>query len=241
MAMFADSGSYDQALTVFSPDGRQYQVEYALEVVHRGATVLGIACPEGVVLAADTQPSSPLQNPDSAWKLFQVDTHIGVAISGLSADARILVDRARLVAQINRLTYDDSIAVNVLARQVAEIMTQYTQYGGVRPFGVSMIFGGVDRQRSHLFQTDPSGACWKYHAIALGSGSETVNALLEAKMTPNLTLDQAIQLAIGCLAQVIEGPLDATRITIITIPQVTARFTTLSDTEVTPYIQNTRS
>lgn len=241
MEIFADSGSYDQALTVFSPDGRQYQVEYALEVVNRGSTVLGIACPEGVVLAADTRSFSPLQNPDSAWKLFQVDDHIGVAISGLSADARILVNQARLFAQISRLTYDDFITVNVLAHQVAEIITQYTQYGGVRPFGVSMIFGGVDPQGSHLFQTDPSGACWKYHAIALGSGSETVNALLEAKMTPNLTLDQAIQLAIGCLAQVIEGPLDATRITIITIPQVTARFTTLSDTEVTPYIQNTRS
>ena len=238
MAMFADSGSYDQALTVFSPDGRQYQVEYALEVDHRGATVLGIASPEGVVLATNTQPSSPLQNPDSAWKLFQVDAHIGVAISGLSADARILVDRARLVAQINRLTYDDSITVNVLARQVAEIMTQYTQYGGVRPFGVSMIFGGVDRQGSNLFQTDPSGACWKYRAIALGSGGETVNALLEDKMTPQLTLDQSIQLAIDCLAQVLEGPIDATHITIITIPHVTARFTTLSDSEVNARIRS---
>ena len=241
MTMFADSGSYDQALTVFSPDGRQYQVEYALEVVKRGATVLGIACPEGVVLAADTRPFSPLQDFDSAWKLFQVDDHIGVAISGLSADARILVDQARLFAQTNRLTYDVPITVNVLVHQVAEIITQYTQYGGVRPFGVSMIFGGIDQHGSNLLQTDPSGATWKYHAIAIGSDSETVNARLKAEMTPHLTLDQSIQLAIDCLAHVIEGTIKTKSITIITIPQVTAHFTTLSDSEVSRYIENRRS
>ena len=237
--MFAESSSYDHALTVFSPDGRQYQVEYAMEVVKRGATVLGIACPEGVVLAADTRSFSPLQDLDATWKLFQIDEHIGCAISGLSADARILVNQSRLFAQINRLSYDAPIAVNVLANQVAERITQYTQYGGVRPFGVSMIFGGIDQRGSNLFQTDPSGACRKYHAIALGSGSKTANTFLEVKTTTHLTLDQAIQLAIDCLAHVIEETIDCMSIAIVTIPQVTTCFKKLSYNELSKYIENT--
>jgi proteasome alpha subunit len=236
--MFADSGAYDHALTVFSPDGRQYQVEYALELVKTGSPVLGIACSEGAVLAAVERSFSPLQDLASAWKLFRIDDHVGVAISGLSSDARVLINQARIYAQSNRLTYDEPINIDVLSNKVAEIKGQYTQHGGVRPFGVSMIFGGVDMQGSKIFQTDPSGACWKYMGISIGSESETVNAILETKINPNFTLDQSIQLAIECLSQVIEGKVDSHKIKIAVIPAVTARFEKLTNREVNAYLEN---
>jgi len=238
MSMYADSGSYDRALTVFSPDGRQYQVEYALEVVNRGSTILGIASSEGIVLAADARSFSPLQNRDSEWKLFPIEDHVGVAIAGLSADARILVNQARIFAQINRLTYDDPISIEVLANRVAEVKAQYTQYGGVRPFGIAMIFGGIDQQGSQLFLTDPSGACWKYRAISIGSESEKVNSILETKMSPHLTLDQSIRLAMDCLGQIIERKIDFNNIKIATVSLLTSQFTLLSDCEVENYIKN---
>ena len=120
--MFTAPGAYDRAITVFSPDGRLFQVEYALETVRRGSTVLGITCPEGVVLAAEERTTTKLQDRNFLWKLFKIDDHIGVAISGLSSDARILVDQARIFAQSNRLTYDEPVDVETLSKRVGDIM-----------------------------------------------------------------------------------------------------------------------
>ena len=148
---------YDRVITVFSPDGRLFQVEYALETVNRGATILGIACSDGVVLGAEEKIESKLQDPDFAWKLYEVDTHLGAAIAGLGPDARVFIDHARVYAQINRLTYDEPVDVEVLTRRIGDLKQVYTQRAWVRPFGVSIIFGGVDKTGNRLFATDPSG------------------------------------------------------------------------------------
>ena len=134
MSMFAVPGAYDRAITVFSPDGRLFQVEYASETVKRGATVLGIACPDGVVLAAEERATSKLQDPTFMWKIFQIDEHVGAAVAGLSCDAHILVDQARVYAQSNRLLYDEPIDVEILTRHIGEIKQLYTQHAGVRPW-----------------------------------------------------------------------------------------------------------
>lgn len=178
---FSGPGAYDQGITVFSPDGRIFQVEYALETVRRGSTVLGITCPEGVVLAAEEKQASKLQDPNFLWKIFQIDEHVGAAISGLSSDARILVDQARIQAQNNKLMYDEPIDVEILAKKIGDIKQIYTQNGGVRPFGVSIIFGGVDRSGPKVLQTDPSGSCWAYKATSVGNSSEAVQKVLEEK------------------------------------------------------------
>jgi len=237
MAMFTAPGAYDRAITVFSPDGRLFQVEYALETVRRGSTVLGITCPEGVVLAAEERSSSKLQDPDFLWKIFKIDEHIGAAISGLSSDARILVDQARVFAQSNRLTYDEPVEVEVISKRIGDIMQVYTQHAGVRPFGVSMLFGGVDRVGCKLFQTDPSGACWGYKAFAVGAGSDTVQEILEQEYRDDLTLDEAVALAVKCLSKVVEGRLDAGKTRIATIPADTKTFTWLSKEEIARYIE----
>jgi proteasome alpha subunit len=232
MAMFTSPSAYDRAITIFSPDGRLFQVEYALETVKRGSTVLGIACKEGVVLGAEERSASRLQDPNFAWKIFKIDDHVGVAVSGLSSDARILVDQSRIHAQSNRLTYDEPIDIEVLSKRIGDVEQVYTQHAGVRPFGVSMIFGGVDKSGSKVLQTDPSGACWSYKAVSIGSGSDTVRETLEVKYKENMTLEQTILLAIECFSSVIEGKLEPKKMRIATIPIQTKKFMVLSNDEI---------
>jgi len=236
MAMFSAPGAYDRAITVFSPDGRLFQVEYALETVKRGSTVLGIACNEGVVLAAEERPSSKLQDTSLTWKIFEIDEHAGAAISGLSSDARILVDRARIEAQSNRLMYDEPMGIETLSKRAGDLMQLYTQHAGVRPFGVTIIFGGVDKLGPQILQADPSGACWKYKAVAIGVGSDTVREMLEARYKAECRLEDAIMLAVECLAKVAEGGVVPENIRIITIPTKTKKFARLSSEEISKYI-----
>ena len=235
--MFADQNAYDSAITVFSPDGRLFQVEYALETVKRGSTVLGIACPDGVVLAAEERTASRLQDPAYAWKIFEIDVHLGAAIAGLSADARILVDQARLFAQSNRLSYDEPADIEVLSNWVGDVAQQYTQYGGIRPFGVTIIFGGVDTQGSKILQVDPSGSVWAYKAVAVGAGSDAVNQRLAEKYQPDCTLDHAILLAVECLAKVAEGPPDPAKMRVATIPATTKTMTSLPQEALGEYLR----
>ena len=239
--MFMAPGAYDRAITVFSPDGRLFQVEYALETVKRGSTVLGIACPEGVVLAAEERTTSRLQDPNFSWKIFEIDEHVGAAISGLGSDARVLINQARIYAQSNKLTYDEPADIEVLSKRVGDVEQMYTQYGGIRPFGVSIIFGGVDKRGCKVLQTDPSGAVWAYKAVSVGAGGETVKGILEKKYRDDLTLEQAILLAVECLSKVVEGKLEPEKIKIATIPAETKKMTYLSNGEIANYISTLES
>lgn len=241
MAMFSAPGAYDRAITVFSPDGRLFQVEYAYETVKKGSTVLGITCPEGVVLAAEERIVSKLQDPNFTWKIFQIDDHMGAAISGLSSDARLLIDQARIYAQSNRLMYDEIMDVDVLSKRVGDIMQIYTQHAGVRPFGVSIIFGGVDKSGSRIIQTDPSGTCYAYKAVSAGIGSEKVKEILEAKYDDKINLEDAILLAIESVSTVIEGGIEAKKIKVAIIPTKTKKFTNLKEAEIEGYLEKLKS
>ena len=200
MSVFAAPGAYDRAITVFSPDGRLFQVEYAMELVNRGATIIGIQCPEGLVLGSE-ENIEVLEEAGYSWKIFRVDDHIGAAIVGLSSDARILIDQARIYAQSNKLTYDEPIDVEVVTKRICDIQQMYTQHAGVRPFGVSIIFGGVDKTGTRVFGTHPSGTYRGYKATALGAGRETVLAILKEEYNEDLTLNNSIKLAVKCLSE----------------------------------------
>ncbi len=193
--------AYDRAITVFSPEGRLYQVEYAREAVRRGTTAIGITCKEGVVLAVDRRITSRLVKIRSIEKIFQIDDHVAAATSGLVADARVLIDRARLEAQIYRLTYGEEIPIELLAKKICDIKQAYTQHGGVRPFGVSLLLAGIDKDEARLFETDPSGALIEYKATAIGSGRPVVMEFLEKEYKEDLTLDESLNLAITALAK----------------------------------------
>ena len=164
------AAGYDKGISIFSPDGRLFQVEYAREAVKRGTTSLGVKSTEGVVLVVDKRPTSKLVEPKSIEKIFKIDEHIGAATSGLVADARNLIEKARMEAQINRITYNEPIRVESLAKKICDLKQMYTQHGGVRPFGSALIIGGVNDTGVRLFETDPSGALIEYKATAIGSG-----------------------------------------------------------------------
>lgn len=232
-----EPGAYDQAITVFSPDGRLLQVEYALEAVNHGTTVVGISCLEGIVLGAEKRAQMELQDPSFDWKIFEVDEHVGAAVVGLTSDARILIDQARIYAQTNRLTYDEPIDIEVLAKRIGYIEQMYTQYAGVRPFGVSVIFGGVGKAGNKLFMIDPSGSYWAYRAVAAGIGRETAEGLLKKEYRETLKLDEAVKLAVKCLVEALRARGEKLEINALVIPYKTKRLRFLTEEEIVAYIK----
>ena len=236
MSVFAAPGAYDRAITVFSPDGRLFQVEYAMELVNRGATIMGIQCAEGVVLGSE-ENIEPLEEAEYSWKIFKVDEHLGAAIVGLSSDARILIDQARIYAQSNKLTYDEPIDVEVVTKRICDIQQMYTQHAGVRPFGVSIVFGGVDKTGSHVFGTHPSGTYRGYKATALGAGRETVLAILKEEYKEDRSLEENTKLTVKCLVKALEARQLPPRIKIAIIPTATKQLQMLTDKKVESYIR----
>lgn len=213
------NAAYDRAITVFSPDGRLFQVEYAREAVKRGTTTVGLKYKDGVVLIVDKRITSRLIEPESIEKIFQIDDHIGCATSGLVADARALVDRARVDAQINEITYNEKIQVKTLVKRICDFKQTYTQYGGVRPFGTALLVAGVDETGARLFSTDPSGALMEYKASSEGAGRNGAMAYFERYYKESYLLDEAIDLGIKALNKGAEGKLnpDAIEIGIVDV------------------------
>ncbi len=228
--------AYDRAITVFSPDGRLFQVEYARVAVTRGATTAGLKYKDGVVLLAGKGVSSRLMEASSIEKIFQIDNHIGCATSGLVADARVLVDYARIVSQINKVTYNELISVDMLVKRVCDYKQNYTQYGGVRPFGTALLIGGADEEGVHLYETDPSGALVSYKAGSIGSGSNTVREVFEEKYQEGMEEDAAILLGLEALQKASEEKLkpDAVEVGVI---QSGKKFRMLTVQEVEAYLR----
>jgi len=191
---------YDSAATMFSPDGRIYQVEYAREAVKRGTTAVGVVYNGGAVLLVDKRISSKLIEAAAVEKIFKIDRHIGVASSGLVGDARMLVARGRSVSANNRVVYGENIEVAVLVKDLSDIMQAYTQNGGVRPFGAAFLMAGVDPDGTvRLFETDPSGAVVQYKATAIGVGRSAAMEFLETEYRPTLSETDAIKLGLKAL------------------------------------------
>ena len=233
--MQAGQMAYDRAITVFSPDGRLFQVEYARVAVGRGTTTAGLKFKNGVVLMADKKVGSKLVESDSIEKIFAIDEHIGCATSGLVADARALVDYARVIGQINKVTYDEKIGVDTLVKKICDYKQNYTQYGGVRPFGTALLVGGVDSQGTHLYETDPSGALVSYKAGSIGSGRAVVMEIFEDKYKENMSQDDAVALGLSGLKKASDDPLTMDTVEIAIIKDG-KRFTRLDDDVVKKHL-----
>jgi proteasome alpha subunit len=207
-----------------------------MELVNRGATILGIQSTGGVVLGAEESIEN-LEEAEYSWKIFKVDEHIGAAIVGLSSDARILIDQARIYAQSNKLTYDEPIDTEVVTKRICDIQQMYTQHAGVRPFGVSIIFSGVDKTGTRVFGTHPSGTYRGYKATALGAGRETVLAILKDEYREEMSLEEDTKLAVKCLVKALEARQLPPRIKIAVIPEATKKMEMLTDETVEGYIK----
>ena len=236
MSTFAQPGVYDYNNTVFSPDGRLYQIEYTTELVTRGGTILGIRCAEGVVLGSE-ENIEVLEEEGHSKKIFQVGEHVGAAIVGLGSDARVLINQARIDTQSNKLTYDEPIDVEVVTQKICSVQQTYTQHVGGRPFGVAMVLGGVNKTGPHVFGTHPIGNYMGYKATAVGAGTETVLSMLKEEYREDLTLEESIKLAAKCLVKALQARELPLRIKIAVIPVATKKLVMLSDVAVEGYIK----
>jgi len=226
---------YDRAITIFSPEGRLFQVEYAFEAVKRGMTALGVKSPEGVVLAVEKRSTMPLV--EGTEKIKRVDEHIGLAFAGLFGDARVLIDQARIYAQSHRIIYGEPIPVELLVKRICDIKQAYTQHGGVRPFGVAFLFAGVDRLGPHLIQTDPGGTYLHCKARAVGSGAQRAMEVFTREYSENISLEGAIMLALKALKAAMEKEFKPENIEMAKISVEDKVFKILSRKEVEEYVE----
>jgi len=220
--MFLTRSEYDRGVNTYSPEGRLLQVEYAIEAIKLGSTAIGICTNEGVVMVVEKRITSPLMEPSKVEKIFEVDRHIGCATSGLMADSRTLLERARVEAQNHWFVYNEPMYVESCARAVSNLAIQFgdsDDSGSAmsRPFGVAILFAGIDDGVPHLYHMDPSGTLLRYDAKAIGSGSEGAQQNLQEIYSSSLTLKEAVVKALETLKQVMEEKLSSINVEVMTM------------------------
>ncbi|MBU1974409.1 MAG: archaeal proteasome endopeptidase complex subunit alpha, partial [Nanoarchaeota archaeon] len=195
-----DKMGYDRSITMFSPDGRLLQVEYAKKTVKQGPTALAMVCKDGVVFIADKRISSKLMVSEAIEKMFRIDDHIGATAAGIISDARVLVDRSQLKAQQHAVTYDSKIDIISVVKDMCDLKQICTQSAGLRPFGVSMLVGGVEEDGTiKLFLTEPYGLYFQHYAAVIGEGEPELTPELEKKYKPGMSIDEGFKLGLGMM------------------------------------------
>lgn len=236
MAFGPASAGYDRGITIFSPDGKLYQVEYAAVAVRQGWTIIGILGRDSAVLISEKRRHAPLIDLAELEKIFVIDTHIGATFAGLGADGRVLIDYARIVAIRHRFIYDEPIDMESLVRSIGDLKQLFTQQAGVRPFGVSLIFAGVDAKGVHVYKTEPNGLYFRYFATAAGSGEQAVMEYLEKNYREDLSLEDVIVLGLRSLRASMETGITPERVEIGYVTLKERIFRKLSMKEVGEFI-----
>lgn len=202
---------YDRSATMFSPDGHLLQVEYAEKIVRLGAASIGLVCKEGVVIVADKRVRDKLLSPESAHKIFEIDKHIMATAAGISADARVLIDHAQVLAQQNRITYGSPIEPISVMRMIADRKQQFTQYGGARPYGISMMMAGVNKNRATLFASDVTGNFFTFRANAIGENDEKIREILRRDYKDGMNIEEGIKFGLKIFKEVLDKNFDLER------------------------------
>ncbi len=203
---------YDRAITMFTPDGRLLQVEYAKKTVRLGNTAIGMVCKDGVILVTDKRIVDKLVVPEAIEKVFQIDDHIMATASGIISDARVLIERSQIKAQQHHVTYDAPIDVLSITKDVCNLKQLTTQSGGYRPFGVSLLIAGIDEAGIRLFETDPTGIYYQYKATVIGEGEVEVEEVLHKEYKDNITMEDGLKLAIKALKKALDEEFKEDRI-----------------------------
>jgi proteasome alpha subunit len=203
---------YDRAITMFSPDGRLLQVEYAKKTVRQGSTAIGMVCSDGVVLVADKRIVDKMVIPESVEKIFKIDDHIAATASGIISDARVLIERAQIKAQQHAVTYDTPIDTISVVKDICALKQVCTQSGGLRPFGVSLIVAGIDTDGPKVYETDPTGIFFQFRATVIGEGEPEIEEILAREYKDNMTIEDGLRLALRALSQVLDKNFSVERI-----------------------------
>ncbi|ORZ13188.1 nucleophile aminohydrolase [Absidia repens] len=221
--MFLTRSEYDRGVNTFSPEGRLFQVEYAIEAIKLGTTAIGIQTSEGVVLAVEKRVSSTLLEASSIEKVMEIDVNLGCAVSGMTADARTMIEHARVASQNHRFAYNESLKVESVTQSVCDLALRFGESADgeesimSRPFGVALLIAGVDEKGPQLFHADPSGTFMKYQAKAIGSGSEGAQTELQKEYHKSITLVEAETLAMTVLKSVMEEKLSKTNVQLASV------------------------
>ena len=203
---------YDRAITMFSPDGRLLHVEYAKKTVRQGSTAIGVVCTDGVIFVTDKRIVDSLIVSESVEKIFQIDKHIMATASGILSDARVLIDRAQVRAQQNRITYGSEIDTLSIVKDICNLKQICTQSGGLRPFGVAILVAGIDNGTPKLYQTDPTGIFFEYRASVIGESEEEVEDILRKEYAKDLTMEDGVALGLRALKKVFGDKFDLERV-----------------------------
>lgn len=223
---------YDRAITMFSPDGRLLQVEYAKKTVKQGSTAIGIVCKDGVVLVTDKRIVDKLVVPESVEKIFQIDDHIAATASGILSDARVLVERAQMKSQQHSVTYDTSIDVVSVVKNVCDLKQICTQSGGLRPFGVSLLIAGIDEDVPKLYETDPTGIFFEYKASVIGEGEQEVEKIIHDEYKEDMSIDDGMKLAVKAIKKALNDDFSAERLDCVYITSKEKKFTRVGPDEL---------
>ena len=187
---------YDRTAAMFSPDGHLLQVEYAEKTVRLGSSSIGIVCKDGVIIVADRRMKDLLVIEESANKISEIDEHVVGTAAGIISDSRVLIERAQLIAQQHRVTYDSPIDIEAVIKEIANMKQMSTQYGSLRPFGVAIMVAGVSKKKAKLFASDVTGNYFSYYAMAIGENDERIKEVLRKEYSENITMEEGIKLAL---------------------------------------------
>lgn len=203
---------YDRAITMFSPDGRLLQVEYAKKTVKQGSTAIGMVCKDGVILVTDKRLVDKLVVPEGIEKIWQVDEHIGATASGIISDAHVLIEKARMTAQQHQVTYDAPADILSIVKDVSGLKQVCTQSGGLRPFGVSLLIAGVDNGTGKLYETDPTGIYFQYKATVIGEGEAEIEKILHKEYNENIKMEDGLKVCISAMKKVLDNTFNPDRV-----------------------------
>ncbi|HLC77927.1 MAG TPA: archaeal proteasome endopeptidase complex subunit alpha [Candidatus Nanoarchaeia archaeon] len=202
---------YDRSATMFSPEGTILQVEYAEKAVRHGSSSIGIVCVDGIMILADKRIDDKLLIQKSASKIYEVDSHAMASVAGIISDARVLIERAQLLSQQHRVTYDSPIEPELIIKEVSNVKQQFSQWGGARPFGASLMVGGINGKRAELFTSDVTGNYFNFYANAIGENDEKIKEKLRERFRPDLTLKKATKIALEIFEEIKEKKFDITK------------------------------
>ena len=228
---------YDRAATMFSPDGHLLQVEYAEKTVRLGSGSIGFSCKDGVVIVSDKRTRDKLLISDSANKIYEIDDHVIASAAGILSDARILVEKAQLLAQQHKVTYDSGIDVESIIKELSNIKQAFTQYGGARPFGVSIMTAGISGNTPKLFVSDVTGNYFEYRANAIGENDEKIREMLREEKLEEITIEDAIKLAFTIFRKNLGKNFELSRFDVGYVDLKTKKIKRLKEADLKKYIK----